>query len=85
MRAKADELFVRAQRGELPWRIDLDALPACADYVATIIRKRYPDLDVPFHARWRHFVFGGEDFWGKTRGTTTWRDEHAQAARTCRR
>ena len=80
MRAKADEVFAHAEAGELPhWKLNLDALPACADYVAAIIRKRYPDLDVPFHARWRHFVFGGTDFWAEIRDAATCRDEHARA------
>lgn len=80
VRAKANEVFARAEAGELAhWGLDLSALPACADYVAAIIRKRYPDLDVPFHARWRHFVFGGTDVWAGIRDATSWRDEHARA------
>jgi hypothetical protein len=79
VRAKANELLARAQAGELAWRVQLDALPACADYVATIIRKRYPALDVPFHARWRHFVFAGKDFWSEIRDGASWRDAHARA------
>lgn len=61
------------------WRVDLDALPACADYVARIIRQRYPTLDVPFHARWRHFVFKGADLWAETRAKVAWADLHARA------
>ncbi len=80
VRAKADELFARAHADDLSeWRLSLDALPACADYVAAIIRKRYPDLNVPFHARWRHFAFGGADFWAEIRSAAQWRDEHARA------
>ena len=80
VRAKADELFARAEAGELAqWKLHLDALPACADYVAAIIRKRYPDLDVPFHARWRHFILGGKDYWAEIRDAATWRDQHARA------
>ncbi|HET9229970.1 MAG TPA: DUF1688 family protein [Vitreimonas sp.] len=76
----ANDVFTRAEARELPhWKLDLDALPKCADYVAAIIRKRYPDLDVPFHARWRHFVFGGKDFWVEVRDAATWRDEHSRA------
>jgi hypothetical protein len=26
-----------------------------ADYVAQITRENYPDLNIPFHSRWRHF------------------------------
>lgn len=72
-------MFARAEAGELAWRVDLDALPACADYVAALIHKRYPDLNVPFHARWRHFVFGGADLWASIRDAAPWRDAHAQA------
>jgi hypothetical protein len=79
-RAKADEVFARAQAGNLPWwRLHLEALPECADYVAGIIRKRYPDLDVPFHARWRHFLFGGKDFWAEIRDREPWGDAHSRA------
>jgi hypothetical protein len=34
-------------------------LGACADYVVETIRQSYPDLDVPYHSRWRHFEAGG--------------------------
>ena len=61
------------------WRLNLDALPACADFVAAVIRKRYPTLDVPFHARWRHFVFGGHDLWERIAASASWRDGHARA------
>lgn len=79
VRLKATELLARAEAGETPWQPDLSALPACADYVAATIRKRYPDLDVPFHARWRHFVFGGKDIWAEIRDAAPWRDTHARA------
>lgn len=80
VRLKANALFAQAQADDLPhWRVDLDALPACAHYVAALIRKRYPDLTVPFHARWRHFVFGGADIWADIRDAASWRDEHARA------
>jgi len=80
VRAKADELLARAEAGELKhWRLDLSALAPCADYVAAIIRKRYPTLDVPFHARWRHFVFSGKDIWAEIRDAAAWPDAHARA------
>jgi hypothetical protein len=80
VRAKADELFVRAEGNQLTqWRLNLDALPACADYVAGIIRKRYPDLAVPFHARWRHFVFGGRDLWAEIATKARWKTQYDRA------
>jgi hypothetical protein len=32
-------------------------------YVTGVIRQRYPDLNVPYHSRWRHFEAGGADRW----------------------
>ena len=31
------------------------------DEVADVTRARYPDLDIPYHSRWRHFEAGGVD------------------------
>lgn len=39
-------------------------LDAAADDVTRTIRERHPDLDVPYHSRWRHFAAGGRDRWG---------------------
>jgi len=43
----------------------MDRLPLTADFVAKVVSERYPNLRPPFHARWRHFVFGGRDFWAQ--------------------
>lgn len=52
VRERADEAFALAEAGKLDgWTLNLDALPSCADFVAEVVRKRYPTLDVPFHAR----------------------------------
>ncbi|TVP69275.1 MAG: DUF1688 family protein [Leptolyngbya sp. LCM1.Bin17] len=36
-------------------RLHLDALPATADYVQTIMDQQYPEGNIPVHSRWRHF------------------------------
>ncbi len=80
VRAKADVVYARALDGSLPhWRVDQAALAACAEFVAKTIRERYPTLDVPFHARWRHFVFGGRDLWAEIARAAAWRDADAKA------
>lgn len=61
--------------GLADWRVDLSRLPAVADFVAQVVRQRYPDLDVPFHARWRHFVVEGHDLWAELGG---WEDPAAK-------
>ena len=50
------------------WTVDLDRLASTADFVAEVVRERYPRLDVPVHSRWRHFVFGGRDLWDEILG-----------------
>jgi len=41
--------------------VDDDALPTAANEVAEVTLARYPDLNIPFHSRWRHFEAGGVD------------------------
>lgn len=43
------------------FRIDRTRLPAAAARVAALTRRRFPDLVIPFHSRWRHFEAGGLD------------------------
>ena len=80
VRERAEQLFRRAVVAELRhWTIDTSRLPACADEVVATIRATYPDLDVPFHARWRHFSAGGLDRWGAVAGAIAWPDDAAVA------
>lgn len=41
--------------------VDDSRMNAVGAYVADVIRARHPDLDVPIHARFRHFSAGGVD------------------------
>jgi hypothetical protein len=67
-------------RGELKhFRVAEEALPATADYVAAVIRQNYPDLKVPLHARWRHFIFNGRDLWRETADRVAWTSTAARA------
>jgi hypothetical protein len=54
-------------------------LPATAEYVAKVVRERYPSLDPPVHARWRHFVFAGRDLWQDIAKARAWPDAKAAA------
>jgi hypothetical protein len=80
VRERAHEILAAGLDGKLDhFTIDLDALSTAAQVVAEIIRVNYPDKNVPFHARWRHFVHGGADLWAERAATTTWRDPAARA------
>ncbi|GAA3712733.1 URC4/urg3 family protein [Gordonia hankookensis] len=62
IRERAAALVERARGGGSRWfTVDDDARAAAADEVASVTRQRYPDLDIPFHSRWRHFETGGVD------------------------
>jgi hypothetical protein len=57
VRERAHEMLDLALAGEVEgWIVDLDRLGEAADRTAAVTRERYPDLAIPFHARWRHFA-----------------------------
>ena len=64
------------------WVVHLERLAPAADFVAQVVRDRYPGLRPPLHARWRHFVFGGRDLWAETAAARAWKTpaERARAA-----
>lgn len=56
IRATARKMLATARRGSSKnFRVHDDKIPAAAGYVAQITRENYPDLEIPFHSRWRHF------------------------------
>jgi hypothetical protein len=66
VRWAADQMFLLAERWGLPqWALDMSRMEAAADLTAETVRANYPDLQVPFHARWRHFRAGGRDLWAE--------------------
>jgi hypothetical protein len=59
VRERAHEMLALALEGRVEgWRVDLDRLHDAADRTAAVTRAAYPDLRIPFHARFRHFVAG---------------------------
>ena len=62
VRERCGLVYAAAERGEAPhFRLHPERLDAAAQLVAEVTRRRYPDLRVPFHSRWRHFAAGGID------------------------
>jgi len=60
VRERAHEMLELALDGRVEgWAVDLDRLGEAADLTSAVTREAYPDLAIPFHARWRHFVAGG--------------------------
>jgi hypothetical protein len=61
------------------WRVDLSRMPVVAEFVAQVVRERYPDLNPPMHSRWRHFVFGGRDLWSEIASSVNGKANRARA------
>ncbi|MGO4525536.1 URC4/urg3 family protein [Microvirga sp. 2MCAF35] len=81
VRERSHQLLQAGLEGRLRhFTVDLDRLEACADEVVKTIREAYPSLDIPFHARWRHFSAGGHDRWDAVMHGAPW-DTAADMAR----
>ena len=60
VRERCALVLAAAEHGATPhFRLANERLPAVAQLVAEVTRRRYPDLGVPLHSRWRHFAAGG--------------------------
>ena len=80
VRERAHEMLAAGLRGDLAhFTIDLESLGTTAHVVSELTRVSYPDGNVPFHARWRHFVLGGRDLWGERAAQTAWASPAAKA------
>lgn len=60
VRERAERVFALARAGGTPFAVDEARLAATADLVAQVTRDNYPQLDIPFHSRWRHFEADGK-------------------------
>lgn len=73
VRERSHQLLQAGLAGRLQhFTVDLVRLEPCADEVVTTIRHAYPSLDIPFHARWRHFAAGGHDRWDAVMHGAPW-------------
>jgi Protein of unknown function (DUF1688) len=80
VRARAHQMLALGLADRLAhFRIRPENLEAAADLVVAVTRSAYPTLDVPFHSRWRHFVFGGEDRWASLDAAAAWKDPASRA------
>jgi Protein of unknown function (DUF1688) len=62
VRERCGLLAAAVERGATRhFRLLPERLDDVARRVAAVTRRRYPDLRVPYHSRWRHFAAGGID------------------------
>jgi uncharacterized protein DUF1688 len=80
VRARAAQMLETGLRSGLThFTIDLDRMDCVADAVLAVTERSYPTLNIPFHARWRHFVIGGVDRWARLAERTAWPNSAARA------
>ena len=60
IRDRCQQLFEVCKANQLEhFTCDLSQLDAVAAYVVETTQQLYPDFQIPFHSRWRHFDAGG--------------------------
>ncbi|WP_341529610.1 URC4/urg3 family protein [Nostoc sp. UHCC 0302] len=60
IRERCGQLFTLVNEGNSNhFTCDLTQLGRVADYVIEVMRCEYPNLQIPFHSRWRHFEVRG--------------------------
>ena len=80
VRARAHRMLELGLADALPhFRVAPDRLAAAVALVLASIRRTYPGGDIPFHARWRHFVVAGVDRWGTVADAAAWSDRRQRA------
>jgi hypothetical protein len=62
VRERCGLVLAAVERGETRhFRLDAGRLDDAVGRVIAVTRRRFPDLQVPLHSRWRHFDVGGID------------------------
>jgi len=80
VRARCAAILSSVERGvSHSFTIDRSRLQPLAERVAALTLKRFPDLQVPYHSRWRHFEAGGVDRKAELDALIANRPAHEQA------
>lgn len=62
IRNRAHAILELAKQNKLHhFSLQPEQMAATASFVTEVIKEQYPNLDIPYHSRWRHFEAGGID------------------------
>lgn len=61
IRDGAKKVFEQTKAGNTHFEFHEEKLSSTVDFVMSVIRENYPDLNIPFHSRWGHFRPGNVD------------------------
>jgi hypothetical protein len=80
IRERCGHLWRAVLHGESRWfTIDVARLVDACDAVVDVTRRRYPDLVIPYHSRWRHFEVAGIDRTARLEAAMQDRTAHERA------
>jgi len=60
IRQRAQQIYQLALQGKTHFAIHEQKLAEVSDFVLQVIGENYPDKNVPYHSRWRHFEVGNQ-------------------------
>lgn len=60
IRARAQQIYQLALEGKTHFEIHEHKLAEVSDFVLQVIAENYPDKNVPYHSRWRHYEVGNQ-------------------------
>ncbi|VUD41772.1 hypothetical protein TDB9533_00557 [Thalassocella blandensis] len=60
IRTRSQQIYQRALDGATHFAIEEEKIAEVTDYVLAVIEENYPDKNVPYHSRWRHFEVGNQ-------------------------
>jgi len=61
IRKQAAKIFELTLKGQTSFNYEPSKFESTVDFVLSVIKQKYPDLNIPFHSRWGHFRAGGID------------------------
>ncbi|HFL3389496.1 TPA: DUF1688 family protein, partial [Legionella pneumophila] len=60
IRTRSHRILNLAKQNQLEhFSLSPERMTTTASYIVDIITSRYPELDIPYHSRWRHFEMDG--------------------------
>lgn len=60
VRTQCERVTAHVRAGGGCFRLHENRLDMCANQVVATTRRNYPDLNIPYHSRWRHFGSEGD-------------------------
>ena len=66
IRSRCSMVYDAGVKDELHhFKLNFDRLDELTDYVYKVTKDNYPNFQIPYHARWRHFILQGDNLWDK--------------------